>query len=58
MNDELKTYRFEPRYELNSTCSAAHATMFSRQDILELSEEDAARISEELNYVRVKIPNV
>ena len=58
VNDELKTYRFEPRYELNSTFSAAHATMFSRQDILELSEEDAARISEEYNYVRVKIPNV
>ena len=29
--------------------------MFSRQDISELSEEDIARISEEYNYVRVKI---
>ena len=55
MNDELKPYRFELRYELNSECSAAHATMCSRQDISELSEEDFARISEEYNYVRVKI---
>ena len=55
VNDELKPYRFELRYELNSECSAAHATMCSRQDISELSEEDFARISEEYNYVRVKI---